>query len=193
MSKPKLLFFAGSARTNSLNKMFARYGAELSEKESIDATFLDLRDYPLPIYDGDFEDNSGVPDNAQKLKEIVEEHQGVFIISPEYNSSIPPLLKNVLDWISRVKNTDGSSSAAFKNMPVALGAVSPGGLGGMRVLIGLRPILANGYNALVIPEQISVPHGHQSFNEDGALTDEKVAQRYISVIKSLKSVAERMM
>lgn len=192
MSHPKLLFFAGSARTDSLNKKFARCGAKLAQDAGIAATFLDLRDYPLPIYDGDFEDESGVPENAGKLKEIVEQHDGVFIISPEYNSSIPPLLKNVLDWISRVKNDDGSSSAAFKNKPTALGAVSPGGLGGMRVLIGLRPIIANGYNALVIPEQISVPGGDKVFGDDGMLTDEKVTQRYISAIKSLKSVAERM-
>ncbi len=193
MSLPKLLFFAGSARADSLNKKFAKYGVKLAHDAGIDATFLDLRDYPLPIYDGDFEDEAGVPENARKLKEIVEQHDGVFIISPEYNSSIPPLLKNILDWISRVKNADGSSSAVFKNKPTALGAVSPGGLGGMRVLIGLRPIIANGYNALVIPDQVSVPGGDKVFDNDGMLTDEKVAQRYISAIKSLKAVAERMM
>lgn len=192
MTSPKLLFFAGSARKDSVNKAFAKAGAKLAQEDGIDATFLDLKDYELPLYNGDFEDEFGVPDNARRLREIVEDHQGVFIVSPEYNSAIPPLLKNTLDWISRVTNDDGSSTAAFKNRPTALGAVSPGSLGGMRVLAGLRPILANGYNALVIPEQISVPFGNKAFSEDGSLTDDKLVERYKSVISSLRNVAERM-
>ncbi len=192
MTSPKLLFFAGSARKDSVNKAFARAGSVLAAEGGTEATFLDLADYELPLYNGDFEEANGVPDNAHRLREIVEDHQGVFIVCPEYNSAITPLLKNTLDWISRVKNSDGSFTAAFKDRPTALGAVSPGSLGGMRVLAGLRPILANGYNALVIPQQISVPFGNKAFSDEGTLTDVKLVERYKSVISSLRNVAERM-
>ena len=171
MNTPNLLFFSGSIRTGSVNQKLAKFGSRLAEQQGFRATFLDLKNYQLPLYDGDFETEQGIPDNANKLKDIIEQHDGIFIACPEYNSSITPLLKNTLDWISRTKNADGSSAQPFKGRAVALGAASPGGLGGMRVLISIRPILSNGYNALIIPEQISVSNAFKAFDEKGNLTE----------------------
>ena len=192
MDTPKLLFLSGSSRTGSVNKMLARYGAKIAEQQGFQSRFIDLKDYPLPLYDGDFEDENGVPENAYKLKEIIEAHQGVFIACPEYNSSITPLLKNTLDWISRTKDEDGSPSKFLKDRPVALGAASPGGLGGMRVLIGIRPILANGYNALVIPEQISVAGAYKVFDENGDMSDERLNSMLLSVVSRLGQIAQNI-
>jgi chromate reductase, NAD(P)H dehydrogenase (quinone) len=100
----RLLFFAGSSREGSWNKKLARLGAQIADANGIPATFADLGDYPMPLYDGDIETKDGIPDNARKLKALFEAHHGVFIASPEYNASMTPLLKNTLDWVSRVKD-----------------------------------------------------------------------------------------
>ncbi len=99
----RLLFFAGSARTASHNKKLARLGAMIAEANGIPATFLDLADYPMPIYHGEIEADDGKPENAKKLQAVMEAHSGIFIASPEYNASITPLLKNTLDWWSQVE------------------------------------------------------------------------------------------
>ncbi len=102
----KLLFFAGSAREGSHNKRLARLGATIAEANGIAATFVDLGDYPMPLYDADLQNREGIPENAHKLEALMKVHPGIFIACPEYNASITPLLKNSLDWVSRIK-TEG--------------------------------------------------------------------------------------
>ena len=119
-SEPRLLFFAGSAREKSWNKRLARLGATIAEANGIAATFVDLADYPMPIYDGDLEAKSGPPDNARKLKALMKVHSGIFIASPEYNASFSPLLKNAIDWISVVREP-----GEVLVVPQAAGGVSP--------------------------------------------------------------------
>ncbi|MBK5105895.1 MAG: NAD(P)H-dependent oxidoreductase, partial [Burkholderiales bacterium] len=97
----KILVFAGSARASSLNKKLARVAAEAVRAAGASATFIDLADYPIPLYDGDLEDREGLPANARKLKDLFIAHQGLFIVSPENNASVSALLKNTLDWLSR--------------------------------------------------------------------------------------------
>ncbi len=104
------MFFAGSARQKSFNKRLARLGAQIAEANSIPSTFVDLADYPMPIYDGDLEAKSGQPENAHKLKNLMRAHTGIFIASPEYNAAFSPLLKNTIDWISHMRD-DGRSAA----------------------------------------------------------------------------------
>ena len=98
---PRILAFAGSAREESFNKRLVRVAAAGAEAAGVACTVLDLRDFPLPIYDGDLEAAEGLPENAKRLRELFLAHQGLLIASPEYNSSISPLLKNTLDWVSR--------------------------------------------------------------------------------------------
>ncbi len=181
----KLLFLAGSAREGSLNKKLSRLGCEIATANGLHATFADLGDYPMPLYDGDVESKSGVPDNAQKLKALLSIHEGVFIAAPEYNASITPLLKNTLDWISRVK-TDGEAPLhVFKSRVFALGAASPSGFGGMRGLIATRQVLELGLSALVLPDQIAIPKAVDAFEDNGHLKDK--AQQTM-----LKGVVERL-
>src|SRR3990172_9400156 len=97
----RLLFFAGSSRAKSHNKRLARLGATKAEANGISATFADLGDYSMPIYNADLEAAEGPPENARKLKALMKVHTGIFIASPEYNASITPLLKNSLDWVGR--------------------------------------------------------------------------------------------
>ena len=127
----RLLFFAGSARAGSHNKKLARLGTMIAEANGIPATFLDLADYPMPIYHGDLEAAEGPPENAKKLKAVMEAHSGIFIASPEYNASITPLLKNTLDWVSHVRPEGEAPLQVYKTRVFALGSASPGGMGGL--------------------------------------------------------------
>lgn len=142
-------------------------GARLAGAE---VTLLDLRDYPMPLYDGDLESSEGLPPNALKLKEIFIAHHGLLIASPEYNSSVTPLLKNTLDWVSRPASKEEASLACYEGKTAALMSASPGALGGLRGLVHLRAILGN-IRVLVIPDQIAIIKAHEAFNPDGSLKE----------------------
>lgn len=188
----RILFFAGSAREGSLNKRLARLGADIAQANGINATFADLGDYPMPLYDGDLETREGPPENARKLKALMSLHHGVFIASPEYNASTAPLLKNTLDWISRIKEDDGSALQVFKTRVFALGAASPGAFGGVRGAPHLRQVLELGLGALVLPDQFLVPRANEAFDDQGHLKDKAAMEMYKGVIQKLARAAHLM-
>jgi chromate reductase len=168
-TKPKILAFAGSARASSYNKKVARMAAAGARRAGAEVSEVDLRDFPMPIYDGDLEAGEGIPSNALKFRQLMMAHQGLLIASPEYNSSVAPLLKNTIDWISRpVGGEDGL--APFRNKVAGLLAASPGGFGGLRGLAHLRAILGN-IGVIVLPNQVAVPKAHEAFQPDGTLAN----------------------
>lgn len=171
MTLPKILAFAGSARTGSLNKKLIKIAAAGAHAAGAHVTLIDLRDYPMPLYDGDLEAAQGLPENAKKMKELFLTHDGLLISSPEYNSSVSPLLKNTIDWISRPAPNE-TPLLCFKNKVACLMSTSPGALGGLRGLVTLRSILDN-ILVLVHPDQIAVPKAHEAFTEEGKLKDAK--------------------
>jgi chromate reductase len=176
----KILVFSGSIRTGSFNGKLAALAAGALKAQGAEVTQISLKDYEMPLYNGDFEAKSGVPENAEKLCALFNEQQGIFIASPEYNSSFTPLLKNTIDWISRVKNGTKPFSKVF-----ALGGASPGGFGGYRSMAQLRQCLEHGLDALVIPEMVSIRAAHEAFGEDGALKDDGLAKTLDRCIKAL--------
>lgn len=189
LSSTKLLFLAGSARDASYNKRLARLGAEIAEANGLAATYADLGDYPLPLYDGDWEALEGVPDNALKLEALMKVHSGIFIAAPEYNSSITPLLKNTLDWVSRVRIEGEETRAVFKTRVFALGSVSPGGMGGLRGLNTVRSVLELGLNALVLPDQFAVPRAADAFDDNGHLKNKDSQETFKKLIQKLARAA----
>lgn len=168
---PKILAFAGSTRQASYNKLLVKIAAEGARGAGAEVTYLDLRDLPMPLYDGDLEEKEGMPANARKFKELMLAHQGLIIASPEYNSSITAVLKNAIDWASRPDPGEGML-AAFNGKVAAIMSASPGGMGGMRGLVHLRSILGN-INVLVIPEQKAISKAFEAFDTDGNLKDAK--------------------
>lgn len=186
----KILVFAGSARAGSLNKKLARVAAAAVNAAGAEATFVDLADYPMPLYDGDLEAREGVPAGARKLKDLFIAHQGLLIVSPENNASVSALLKNVLDWISR---QDGSESGLvpYQGKVAALAGASPGALGGLRGLTHLRAILQT-LNVLVLSEQFALGRAHEAFNEDGSLKDAKQQHALTALTKKLVEVCTRL-
>ena len=185
MPVPKILVFAGSIRTASFNARLAALAAKELALTGADVTRISLADYPLPIYNADDETASGAPANARNLKHLMMEHHGVFIASPEYNASVTPLLKNTIDWISRVRERGEPPLAVFKNRPFALGGASDSPYGALRSLMALRQVLELGCGALVLPEQITVFRASEAFDEMDNLKEERAAA-------SLKRVAQRL-
>lgn len=186
----KLLFFAGSARKDSFNKRLAQLGADIAKANGIGSHFADLSDYPMPIYHGDTEASSGPPDNATAFKDLMQRYDGIFIACPEYNSSITPLLKNTLDWVSRVRSEAEAPLEVFKTRIFAIGGSSPGGFGAMRGLIDLRKILQLGLGAHVLPQQIAVPRVANAFDDHGHLEDKSLQELYKSIIQRLAHAAK---
>lgn len=189
MPIPKILVLSGSLRTGSYNTRLAALAAKELALAEADVTRISLGDYPLPIYDADLEANAGMPDEAVKLKQMFGAHQGVFIATPEYNASVTPLLKNAIDWVSRVRERNEPALAAYKNRAFALGAASPGRFGGMRSLMAMRQVLELGCGALVIPEQLSVASAADAFDDMDELKDKHLANQLKSVARRLIEVA----
>jgi len=184
----KLLFFAGSSRKESLNKKLARAACDLATDAGATATFIDLRDYPMPLYDGDWEDENGLPETTIDLKKIFTDHDGFLIASPEHNSAYSSLLKNTLDWISRSHYEKEPALSAYQNKVAAIIAASPGGLGGLRGLVPLRMLLGN-IAVTVVPNQMALPHAHKAFDKDGKLKDEANVSALSRVVDKLIDVA----
>lgn len=115
MTDIRILVLSGSIRTGSYNTKLAALAAKTAAMADAKVTQISLADYPLPIYDGDLEADTGVPENARKLKAVFQQHNGVFIASPEYNTAVTPLLKNTLDWVSRLSDKGEPPAAAFRN------------------------------------------------------------------------------
>lgn len=183
----RLLFFAGSAREGSHNKKLARLGQHIAEANGIEAVFADLADYQMPIYHGDLEDDEGVPERARAFKALLEEYDGVMIVTPEYNAAVPPLLKNTIDWLSRVKDEPD----VFRTRVFAVSGASPGYYGAMRSLLVLRQILTVGLGATVIPQQMALPRASQAFEDDGSLKDENQQKTFAGVVEALAVAARK--
>lgn len=186
---PRLLFFSGSAREGSFNKKLARLGATIADVNGIAATFADLGDYPMPLYDADLQAKDGIPENARKLEALMKVHTGVFVACPEYNASITPLLKNTIDWVSRIRHEGEEPLAVFKTRVFALGSASPGGMGGLRGLTTVRQMFELGLGALVLPDQFAVPRAAEAFDEQGHLKDKAAQERFKSLIQTLARAA----
>ncbi|MBX9864126.1 MAG: NAD(P)H-dependent oxidoreductase [Hyphomicrobium sp.] len=189
LSSTKLLFFAGSAREASFNKRVARLGAQIAEANGLAATFADLGDYPMPLYDADLQALEGIPENALKFEALMKVHTGIFIASPEYNASITPLLKNTLDWVSRVRIEGEEPLAVFKSRVFALGSASPGGMGGLRGVNTTRTVLELGLGALVLPDQFAVPKAGEAFEANGHLKNRDQQENFKALIVKLARAA----
>lgn len=169
--RTKVLAFAGSTRTDSFNKKLVKIAAEGARAAGAEVTYVDLRDFPMPLYDEDLEIKEGIPLPAIKFKELLLSHQGLLISSPEYNSSISGVLKNAIDWASRPLPEE-APLACFVNKVAGLLSASPGVLGGLRGLVHVRAILEN-IKILVLPDQMVVPTANDAFNKIGSLNDRK--------------------
>jgi len=160
--KPKILCFAGSLRKDSFNKKVAQIAKEGAEKAGATVTYIDLLDYELPLYNGDLEAASGIPENAMKLKALFMEHDGLLISLPEYNSGMSAVFKNCIDWVSRPAPGEKVFLCCFIDKVVALLSASLGELGGSRNLPQVRLMFQN-IGSIVLPKQKCIGKADQVF------------------------------
>ncbi len=168
-AEPKILAFSGSLRKGSFNQQVVNIAARGAEAAGAQVTVLDLREFPLPVYDADLEEAEGLPENARTLKGLMKAHEGFLIASPENNSTLSAALKNAIDWASR-REGDETPLVCFKDKTAAIMAASPGALGGLRGLNHLRSILTS-IGVLVLPDQKAIPKAHEALTGNGALND----------------------
>lgn len=187
---PRILAFAGSLRRDSFNKKLVQIAAAGATAAGAEVTYLDIADYPLPVYNGDLEAADGLPENAVALKQIFLDHDGLLISCPEYNSSISAALKNLIDWVSR-PHGDEKPLACFDGKVAALLAASPGGLGGLRGLVTVRSIL-NSIKVIMLPDQFALGGAHDAFNDDGGLKDDKQRERAEAIGARLAQVLKKL-
>lgn len=187
MSKPKILAFAGSLRRESVNFKLAAAAAQAAREAGAEVTLLNLRDYPLDIYDGDLEAEHGLPENVLKLKAIFDAHAGYLIACPEYNGGFTPVLKNTLDWISRPAEGERRMQQ-FADKPVGIMAASPGAQGGIRMLPMLRMQLSY-FGMLVLPGWHAMGGAHKAFDQAGKLTQKTDRDRIDRIAKKLVKLA----
>jgi NAD(P)H-dependent FMN reductase len=192
MAALKILVIPGSLRTGSLNVKLATAAAHEFAQADIEVTRISLGDFPLPIYDGDLQSKSGVPKHAVNLKRLIGAHHGVLIVTPEYNSSVPALVKNTVDWVTRVQDTNETRGQVFRERPFAIAAASENRLGGTRSLAALRLILS-ACHAIVIPNQLALSFAGEAYDDRDRLKHPADIEALKALVRQLIDVSQRMM
>ena len=183
----------GSTREGSFNRALGELAAASLEAQGASVTRVDLAGFDLPLYSAALE-ASDFPPDALKLKTLFAAQDGLLFVSPEYNGSLSPLLKNAIDWASRPTGEEGLVAlTAYRGKAAAIMSASISPFGGLRGLMHLRQILST-IQMLVIPEQVLVPNAHAAFAEDGSLKEplpaslvEMTAARLVAVAKALSA------
>ena len=187
---PRMVVFAGSVRRESLNAKLARVAADQLQAAGAEVHRLHLSAYPAPLYDADLEAESGLPETVVALKQVFAGAAGFVVVSPEYNASLSPLLKNTLDWMSR-RGGDAEPMLPFRGKVAGLLAASPGRLGGLRGLVELRRVLS-GLGVLVAPEQYALHGAGSAFAADGSLREEAHRRGVARVVSATLHLAGRL-
>jgi NAD(P)H-dependent FMN reductase len=188
----KILVIPGSLRTGSLNaKLAATIAAELAQAGA-EITRISLADFPMPIYDGDLQAKTGIPKTALNLKRMMASHHGVLIVTPEYNASIPSLLKNTIDWVSRIQDPHEARGEVFRDRAFAIASASGGRLGGSRALMALRLILT-ACQAHVIPNQLSLPFANEAYDDMDRLKQPADIEAQKALVRQLIEISQHMM
>jgi chromate reductase, NAD(P)H dehydrogenase (quinone) len=192
MAVVKILVIPGSLRSGSLNARLAAVVAHEFALAGVEVTRLSLSDYPLPIYDGDLETRGGVPRNAVNLKRMIGSHHGIVFVTPEYNSSLPPLVKNAIDWVTRVEERGERRGQVFRERAFAIAAASEGRFGGSRCLAALRLILS-ACRTTVIPNQLALSFADRAFDDNDRLKNAGDVEALKAMVTQLIDVAQHMM
>jgi chromate reductase len=184
----KILALCGSARRDSLNQKLLDIAALGAVDAGAQVSLIRWPDFQLPIYDGDWEAEHGLPERAHALKVLLAEHHALLVATPEYNGGYPALLKNALDWASRPSEGDPAGLGVFSGKVAAMISASPGILGGMRAQIALQ-ISLNKLGVLVLPNSFALSLAHQAFDETGRLIDGNADQNVRGIGAALARTA----
>lgn len=187
---PRLLAFAGSARRESFNRRLLTTLVEGARTAGSEVTVAELREWPMPLYDGDLEAELGLPDTVVRFKALMREHDGLLLACPEYNGSITPLLKNTIDWCTR-QGAGEAPLSCFRGKVAGLVAASPGALGGLRGLAVVRALLG-GLGMHLVPDQVALGQAASAFEADGRVADPKRRAAVEAVGAAAADLARRL-
>ena len=179
----RVLIFAASLRRRSLNDRLATLAATVAEEKGGVVDRASMADFDCPSYDGDMESGGTVPDGAHRLHERLVTADAFMIASPEYNASMPGVLKNVIDWVSRVR------PQPFNGRQGLLLSASPSMAGGNRGLWSLRIPLEH-LGARVYPDMFSLAQAHEAFDDDGRIADPRLRGRFEDTIAKYMDLLE---
>lgn len=191
MSAVRLLAISGSERAGSLNRKLLDVAVKAAQARGAQVDTIDLRSLALPLFDGDIEKGSGVPDGARRLRDALRAAEGVILATPEYNGFLTPLLVNSFDWLSRLQ-AEGDTPAGLATTagkPLGIVSASPGLLGGLRSLNYTRQYLSMAFAMMPVPQQFALSRAHEAFDESGALKDAKQQAAVETVVGSVIRVA----
>jgi NAD(P)H-dependent FMN reductase len=180
MTTPKILAFAGSTRKDSFNKRLAKVATRSAEQLGAEVTFIDLQEYPMPLYCEDNFSTEGMPEAAIAFKDKMKNHNGFLIASPEYNGSLTGTLKNAIDWAT-IRHVDEERMVCFNGKIAGLACAAPG-MGGSRGLHHLRQVLSS-LGTFVLPKHVVVTNCHAHLQGNTTIEDEKI-QHQISDLAS---------
>ena len=184
-----ILAFAGSNRKESINRKILAHAVTGAEEAGATVTVADLRDFAMPLYDADWHAEHGVPSGMLALRKLAMQANGLLIASPEYNTSITPLLKNTIDWLSQ--DVDGESGyAPFSGKVGALLGASNGGFGTIRALPHVSFILSN-LGVVMLPV-LAVPKAGSILSADGKITDERTQKAVHGLGAKLAKTVEKL-
>jgi NAD(P)H-dependent FMN reductase len=188
MEQPRILVIPGSARQGSVNVALATGAIRRAQALGMDATLFDLRALDLPIYDGDLEKASGVPQGVYAFQRALEAVDGVLVVTPEYNGFPTPLVINAFDWLSRIQQSESQRAglATTANKPTAVLAASPGVGGALRSMNTLRLYLQMAFQMIVVPQQFGLGHADEAFDDHGNFIDPRTAQMVDGVLGALR-------
>jgi len=187
----RIAAFAGSTRRESYNRKLIRIAAAGAEEAGASVTLLELVEYPMPLMNEDLEAEKGIPEKALEFKSQLSRAHGFLISAPEYNSSITPLLKNVLDWSSRSETPDEIPLSAYRGKYAVVMSASPGSLGGLRGLVVLRMMLGN-LGVTVLPATRSISHADRAFDDGGGLKKQRDQNAVTALGRTLAETLESL-
>jgi chromate reductase, NAD(P)H dehydrogenase (quinone) len=178
----RLLVFSGSLRSGSLNSRLAELAAATIEVNGGEVDRASMREFDAPSYDGDLHDRDGFPPEAEEFRRRIEGSDGFVVSSPEYNGSMPGMLKNAIDWVSRY------NPQPFNEKHGLLLSASPSMVGGNRGVWALRVPFEH-LGARIYPDMFSLAQAHEAFTDDGSLADGMLQQRFnTNIINFMDSV-----
>jgi NAD(P)H-dependent FMN reductase len=177
------LVLSASLRAESLNSRLALLAAQTLDSQGATVDHASMRDFDVPPYDADVEQSEGLPPGAESLRRRLEASDAFVIASPEYNASMPGLLKNAIDWISR------SSPQPFHERHGLLLSASPSMVGGNRGLWALRVPLEH-LGARVFPDMFSLAQANTAFDQDGRIADRRLQERFDDTVAAFVDLVE---
>jgi NAD(P)H-dependent FMN reductase len=179
----RFLVFSVSLRKDSLNTHLAKLAKEIIEKHAGQVDFANMREFDSPSFNYDSETKSGIPIGATEFNKRILASDAIIISSPEYNGSMPGLIKNAIDWVSRIR------PQPFNEKQILLMSASPSMVGGNRGVLALRIPLEH-LGARVFPNMFSLAMAHKAFTPDGKISDEPLAKRFEGNIVSFMNLVE---